>query len=126
MTHWTNQLDTFTDTTDLSHATESVLITKGVSFVIKHADAKWLKHSIAGCLLMFDDVDFITVTLNTNVTDATLTLRDENGNVLIQKNELARFDLAEMSFPCINMDENWLIMLPSEYNALRAECSVTE
>ena len=126
MAHWTTQLDTFTDTNDLSYATESVLITKGVNFVIKHADARWLKQSIAGCLLMFDEIDFITVTLNTTAASATLTLRDEHGNVLIQKEELARFELAEMRFSCLNMDENWLIMLPSEYAALRAECAVTE
>ena len=122
MTHWTTQLDAFTETTDLCHATESVLMTQGVNFVMKHANAKWLMREIAWGLLMFDHVDFITA----NIKSATLTLRDERGNVIMQKDELARFELAEIQFPCLNMDENWLIMLPSEHKALRAECSATE
>ena len=108
----------FCGTTDYYRLTPGHLLTEGAQYLAENAGAYWLMDAIASHLTMLHDKDSFMVALLT-VEDMHAILRITDGG----SKEYARQTIPYTDFPLSHIklycqktaDEDWVLMLPSEY-----------
>ena len=92
------------------------LLTDGTKFVADAADAYWLVDLFASHLPAYKDEGFAVLYLKVKDGKAVAQIEDGNGKVLKkQKIEYTDFPLDQIVLYCCPQDDNFVILLPSEY-----------
>ena len=92
------------------------LLTDGAKYVADACDAYWLVYLFASHLPAYKDEGFAVLYLKVKGGKATAQIEDGNGKVLKkQKIEYTDFPLDQIVLYCCPQDDQFVIMLPSEY-----------
>ena len=92
------------------------LLTDGAKYLAESADAYWLVDLFASHLPSYQAEGFAVLYLKVNGGKATAQIEDGNGKVLKkQKIEYTDFPLDQIVLYCVQQDDNFVILLPSEY-----------
>ena len=114
-----NDLQNFTGTdgyTRWSPIFKNFLLTDGAKYLAESADAYWLVDLFASHLPAYKDEGFAVLYLKVKGGKAVAQIEDGNGKVLKkQKIEYTDFPLDQIVLYCVPQDDNFVILLPSEY-----------
>ena len=92
------------------------LLTDGAKFIAAACDAYWLVDLFASHLPAYKDEGFAVLYLKVKDGKATAQIEDGNGKVLAkQKIDYTNFPLDAVVLYCVPQDDNFVILLPSEY-----------
>ena len=92
------------------------LLTDGAKFIAEECDAHWLVDLFASHLPAYKDEGFAVLYLKVKDGKAVAQIEDGNGKVLKkQKIEYTDFLLDQIVLYCCPQDDNFVILLPSEY-----------
>ena len=92
------------------------LLTDGAKFVAEACDAYWLVDLFASHLPSYQAEGFAVLYLKVKDGKATAQIEDGNGKVLKkQKIEYTDFPLDQIVLYCCPQDDQFVILLPSEY-----------
>ena len=107
----------FTGTGNYYRVYPKLVITDGVRYLASTANCYWLITAIYSYLPRKAVIeDFVVSTLSVSETRAELVLDDGNGNILAnQAIEYTDFPLPMIKIYCIHENEQWVLLLPSEY-----------
>ena len=95
---------------------KNFLLTDGAKYIAESADAYWLVDLFASHLPAYKDEGFAVLYLKVNGSKATAQIEDGNGKVLKkQKIEYTDFPLDQIVLYCCPQDDQFVIMLPSEW-----------
>ena len=112
-----SQLNYFTGTEKYYRISRRHLLTDGTKYLAEKAECFWMMDAIASHLSEIGTEDwFVQVRMTVNGKRATMIYEDGNGN------EHARQEIPFTDFPLSSItlfacwdQENWVIMMPSEY-----------
>ena len=112
-----SQLNYFTGTEKYYRISRRHLLTDGTKYLAEKAECFWMMDAIASHLGEIGTEDwFVQVRMTVNCKRATMIYEDGNGN------EHARQEIPFTDFPLSSItlfacwdQENWVIMMPSEY-----------
>ena len=112
-----SQLNYFTGTEKYYRISRRHLLTDGTKYLAEMAECFWMMDAIASHLSEIGTEDwFVQVRMTVNDKRATMIYEDGNGN------EHARQEIPFTDFPLSSItlfacwdQENWVIMMPSEY-----------
>ena len=114
-----NTLPNFTGTdgyTRWSPIFRNFLLTDGAKYVAEACDAFWLMDIFASHLPSYQAEGFAVLYLKVKDGKATAQIEDGNGKVLKkQKIEYTDFPLDQIVLYCCPQDDQFVILLPSEY-----------
>ena len=92
------------------------LLTDGAKFIAEACDAHWLVDLFASHLPAYKDEGFAVLYLKVKDGKAVAQIEDGNGKVLKkQKIEYTDFPLDQIVLYCCPQDDQFVILLPSEY-----------
>ena len=92
------------------------LLTDGAKYVAEACDAHWLVDLFASHLPAYKDEGFAVLYLKVKGGKAVAQIEDGNGKVLAkQKIDYTNFPLDAVVLYCVPQDDNFVILLPSEY-----------
>lgn len=92
------------------------MLTDGTKFLAEQAECFWLMDAIASHLTRAYDDYFAVAFLQVRKSKALLTIDDGNGTLFSkQVIEYTDFPLNEIKLFCCLTEDEWFIMLPSEY-----------
>lgn len=95
---------------------KNFLLTDGAKFVAEACDAFWLMDLFASHLPSYKDEGFAVLYLKVKGGKAVAQIEDGNGKVLKkQKIEYTNFPLDQIVLYCCPQDDQFVIMLPSEW-----------
>jgi hypothetical protein len=112
-----NQLNQFTGTAKYYRISRRHLLTEGTKYLAEAAECFWMMDAIASHLCEIGTEDWF-VSVRVQVTEGRAVMIYEDGN----DHEHARQEIPYTDFPLSSItlyacwdQENWVIMLPSEY-----------
>jgi len=112
-----NQLNQFTGTSKYYRISRRHLLTDGTKYLAEEAECFWMMDAIASHLCEIGTEDWF-VLIRVQVTEGRAVMIYEDGN----SREHARQEIPYTDFPLNSImlyacwdQENWVIMLPSEY-----------
>lgn len=92
------------------------LLTDGAKYIAEACDAFWLMDLFASHLPAYKDEGFAVLYLKVKDGKAVVQIEDGNGKVLKkQKIEYTDFPLDQIVLYCCPQDDQFVLMLPSEY-----------
>lgn len=92
------------------------LLTDGAKYIAEACDAFWLMDLFASHLLAYKNEGFAVLYLKVKDGKAVAQIEDGNGKVLKkQKIEYTDFPLDQIVLYCCPQDDQFVLMLPSEY-----------
>ena len=92
------------------------VLTDGAKYIAESADAYWLVDLFASHLPAYKDEGFAVLYLKVKDGKAVAQIEDGNGKVLAkQKIEYTDFQLDQIVLYCCPQDDQFVILLPSEY-----------
>ena len=95
---------------------KNFLLTDGAKYVADACDAYWLVDLLASHLPAYKDEGFAVLYLKVKDGKAVAQIEDGNGKVLKkQKIEYTDFPLDQIVLYCCPQDDQFVILLPSEY-----------
>ena len=95
---------------------KNFLLTDGANYIAQACDAYWLVDLFASHLLSCKDEGFATLYLKVKGGKAVAQIEDGNGKVLKkQKIEYTDFPLDQIVLYCCPQDDQFVLMLPSEW-----------
>jgi hypothetical protein len=114
-----NALPNFYGTENYYHYSpifKNFLLTDGAKYIAEACDAYWLVDLFASHLPAYKDEGFAVLYLKVKGGKATVQIEDGNGKVLKkQKIEYTDFPLDQIVLYCCPQDDQFVLMLPSEY-----------
>ena len=114
----THALRQFTGTTQYARYHSKLLLTDGVVYLAEHAHCFWLLDLFASHLISVDgDQEQFTCIKLVRKGDGALAVIDDGNDKVLARQEIEWTDFLLDSitlFACWNED-NWVVMLPSEY-----------